>query len=172
MRYDKQTDVCIGIIKGAFGVQGDVRVHPLTEDPQSLGRYGLLHTDTGLKDISVRLKQTIRGGHYVVRLSCVNTREEGEAMKGTKLYVPRTVLPEPNEEDDFYYIDLIDLHVNYQNEVIGKVLAVQNFGADDLLEVQLAADNRVVFVPFTKECVPVVSIAEGYVTITPPNGIL
>jgi len=170
-KQDRHDDICVGIIKGAFGVRGDVRIHPLTENPKDMATFGPLHTHTGLSGITVTLERPISHGHFCSQLSCIQTREEGEALKGTKLYAPRSVLPVP-DEDDFYYSDLEGLDVVHNGEKIGKIASVQDFGAGDLLEIHRTNNGAILYITFTKDCVPVVNINAGFVEITPPEGTM
>ena len=87
-------------------------------------------------------------------------------MKGTKLYVPRDVLPE-TDEDEFYIEDLVGLSAFGGGDApIGKVKAVFNHGAGDLLEIQPIERGKSVLVPFTLEDVPVVDLSLGRIVVT------
>ena len=81
-------------------------------------------------------------------------RTQAEALRGTELYVARGQLPEP-EENEFYHADLVGLQaVDEGGQLVGTVVAIQNFGADDLIEIRVAGSNQTEFLPFTKRCVP------------------
>src|SRR5690606_17019387 len=83
------------------------------------------------------------------------------ALRGLRLYVPRAALPEP-EEDEFYLADLIGLEARSpQGETLGRIKAVQNFGASDMLEIDPGAGQPTWYLPFTREATPDVRIPEG-----------
>jgi 16S rRNA processing protein RimM len=93
-------------------------------------------------------------------------------LRGTVLYADRDQLPSL-PDDEFYHADLIGLEVfDTGGTLIGKVKTVQNHGADDLLETQLAGTSATVFLPFTKAAVPTVDLASGRIIADPPDGIL
>lgn len=88
------------------------------------------------------------------------------------LYVPRAALPEP-EEDEFYHADLLGLVAERAGgESLGRVTAIYDFGAGDLLEITLAADGRTVLVPFTREAVPEIDPGGGRLVCEPPEALL
>ena len=102
----------------------------------------------------------------------VATREQAEALKGVRLYVARAALPELDEEETYYQADLIGLSVETQSgEVLGKVLAVHNYGAGDFLEVR-GPEGRALTLPFTKAAVPAVDIAGGRLIAAPPDELV
>ena len=118
--------------------------------------------------VEVKITRQIKGG-FAARLSGVTTREEAEALKGTRLYVDRAVLPAP-DEDEFYYADLIGLRVEDRGGgLLGKVKSVHEFGAGDMLEYVPDRGGETVLIPFTREAVPVVDVAAGRVVVEPPE---
>jgi len=159
--------VCVGAIAGAFGVRGEAKIKSFTDDPAAVASYGPLETEDASRRFEVRIARTIKGG-FAARLSGVTTREEAEALKGTRLYVSRAVLPPP-DEDEFYYADLIGLRVeDGGGALLGKVKAVQEFGAGDMLEYVPDHGGETVLVPFTREAVPQVDVANGRVVVDLP----
>jgi 16S rRNA processing protein RimM len=159
--------ILVGRVAGAFGVKGDVRVTTYTADPLALLGYRDLKREDGSPALTLTGGRAAKGG-IVVRAKEVATREEAEALRGLKLYVPRNVLPEP-DEDEFYVTDLIGLSVETPaGEPLGRIKTVQDFGAGDLLEVQ-PADGASWWLPFTREAVPEVRLAEGKVIAVPPE---
>ncbi len=159
--------VCVGAIAGAFGVRGEAKVKSFTDEPEAVAAYGPLESEDRTRRFDIRLVRPVKGG-FAARLSGIATREEAEALKGTRLYVNRAVLPAP-EEDEFYYADLIGLAVEDGDGAhLGKVKAVHEFGAGDMLEYVPDAGGETVLVPFTREAVPVVDVAAGRVVVDPP----
>lgn len=165
--------VQIGVIGAPHGVRGELRVKSFTGDPQALARYRPL-TDEGAKRIfEIAAARPIKDDMLVVRLKGVETREAAAALTGTGLFIAREALPEADDEDEFYHADLIGLRAELgDGSVVGEITAMQNFGADDLLEIRLAGERRSVYLPFTKTVAPVVDIAGGRVVVDPPEGAL
>jgi 16S rRNA processing protein RimM len=164
--------VCLGAIAGAHGVRGEVRIKPFTEDPLAIGDYGSLLSEDGASEFElqgVRLQKA----HVVARIAGVSDRDAAEALKGTRLYVPRDRLPEPDEEDTWYHADLIGLAARAPDGApLGTVVSIQDYGAGDLIELQLGHDRPTVFVPFTREMVPEVDIAAGHIVVDAPDELL
>ena len=160
-----QDPICLAQIGAAHGIKGHVRVKPFTEVPEGLSDYGQLFTEDGSNKYKIAFLRAIKGGMLVVKFKGVNDRNQAEALNGTKLYIERSRLPEL-EDDDFYIEDLVGLDVKTtDDEPFGKISAVQNFGADDLLEVR-PTKGKSEFIPFTKAAVPEVSIANGFIRIS------
>lgn len=157
----------MGRVAGAFGVRGDVRITSYTADPGSLIGYRDLKREDGSPALTLLSGRPAKGG-LVVRAREVETREQAEALRGLRLYIPRDILPEP-EEDEFYVTDLIGLAVETpQGAPLGRVKDVRDFGAGDLLEVQ-PPDGASWWLPFTRDAVPEVRIADGKVIASPPE---
>ena len=149
---------------GAHGVRGDVKVKSFTADPSSIFDYGPLLTpadESVLEPAQVRPQKN----HFIVTARTGHTREDWEALKGQKLCVPRNLLPDP-DDDEFYIDDLTGLEVFAGGEAaLGRVKAVQNYGAGDLLEVLPVDGGASVFIPFTAEDVPVVSLQDRRIVV-------
>ena len=157
--------LCIGVVVGAHGVRGAVRIKAFTADPADLTAYGPLSTETGQ---TWRLKGAAVDGKGVVtaKIDGVEDRNQAEALKGAKLYIERGALPEA-DEDEFYIADLIGLPAeSLSGEPLGTIKAVFDFGAGDVIEVSGVAGE--ILVPFTRAAVPVVDIKAGRVVIDPP----
>ena len=156
--------VCVGVITGASGLEGALRVKAFTEDPDGLERLGALEDDGGRPlALSVR---GVRKGVVIAKIDGVADRSAAERLKGMRLYVPRAALPEP-PADEFYHADLIGLRVERPDGApLGTVTAVHNFGAGDLLDVT-RDDGKSVVLPFTSDQVPVVDIAGGRIVVEP-----
>ena len=159
--------ILVGRVAGAFGVRGEVRITSYTAEPAALLDYKDLLKEDGSPGLTLASGRPAKGG-VVARAKEVETREQAEALRGLKLYIPRDILPEP-EEDEFYVTDLIGLEVvTPQGEALGKVKTVHDFGAGDLLEVQ-PPSGASWWLPFTREAVPEVRIAERKVIAIRPE---
>lgn len=162
--------VCIGAIAGAFGVKGEVRLKSFTAVPEDLAAYGTVETEDGAKTFNITLTGQTKGA-LVGRLSGVPTKEVADRLRGVRLYVDRVKLPE-TEDDEYYHADLIGLEVfDTGGTVLGRVKAVLNHGASDLLEVDRADGGTSVLLPFTLEAVPTVDLATGRIVADPPEGV-
>lgn len=159
--------ICVAQFIGAHGVHGRVRLKSFTADPEAVFAYAPLTDETGGRSFRVRMTGMGKD-HFMVEAEGVRTREQAEALKGTRLYVERDHLPETADEDEFYHADLIGLGtVTPSGEAFGTIKAIFDFGAGDMLEI-LHASGKTVFVPFTKACVPVVQPKAGHVVVDPP----
>jgi len=157
----------VGRVAGAFGVRGDVRITAYTAEPEALLAYRDLKREDGSPALTLTGGRPAKGG-VVAQAKEVATREEAEALRGLKLYIPRDLLPEP-EADEFYVTDLIGLVVETaEGEVLGRVREVRDFGAGDILEIQ-PERGASWYLPFTREAVPEVRLAEGKVIAVKPD---
>lgn len=162
--------ICVAVIAGAFGVRGEVRLKSFTADPLSIGEYAPLVTEDGSRTFDVALEGQLTNG-LLVRLSGVSTKEAADALKGVKLFVPRDRLP-GLPDDEYYHADLIGLEVmDTGGTSLGRVKAVLNHGAGDILEVQVPGSSETVLLPFTLEAVPTVDLATGRIIADPPDGL-
>jgi 16S rRNA processing protein RimM len=160
--------ILVGRVSGAFGVRGEVRLSAYTEEPMALARFKALKREDGSPALTIAGARPVKDG-IVARCPEVATKEAADAMRGLRLYVPREALPEPEDEDEFYLADLIGLSAETpEGEALGKVKAVHNFGAGDLLELDPGEGARTSYVPFTKAAVPEVRLSEGRVIVVPP----
>ena len=159
--------ILVGRVAGAFGVQGEVRLTAYTAEPMALVGYRDLRREDGSPALTLTGGRPAKGG-IIVRAREVETREQAEALRGLQLFIPRDVLPEP-EEDEFYVTDLIGLAVEAPDgEPLGRVKTVQDFGAGDLLEIQ-PETGASWWLPFTREAVPEVRLAEGRILAVRPE---
>jgi 16S rRNA processing protein RimM len=162
--------VLLGEIGAAQGLKGEVKLRSYTAEPTAIARYGPLQDDAGsaLEIESLR----VAAKALIARIKGVTTREGAEALTRTKLYIPRERLPE-RERDEWYHADLLGLAaIDAEGQEIGTVVAVQNFGAGDLIEVKPAKGGSTVLVPFTRDIVPDVDVEGGRLVLTPPKGLI
>jgi 16S rRNA processing protein RimM len=158
----------MGRIGAAHGIKGEVRIQSFTEEPLALADYGPLATNKPGLVIEIETARATTNV-LVARLKGVTDRTAAEKLNGVELYVDRDKLPPTDEEDDFYHADLIGLDARLNDgTVLGKVTAIPNFGASDLLEVTDARSGDTYLYPFTKAVVPEIRIADGYLVIEVP----
>ncbi len=158
--------VLVGVITAPHGVRGLVKVKSFTEEPSDLVAYGALSDQAGLRTFRLEIVGEAKG-QLIVRIDGIADRNAVEDLKGQKLFVPRAALPDP-EEDEFYHADLIGLRtVLLDGSGHGRIKAVHDFGAGDLLEVALESGGMT-YLPFTREVAPAVDLKAGTVTVVPP----
>ena len=161
--------ICVARIGAAHGVRGAVKLWTFTEDPLAVKRYGPLTTKDGARQFEVASAREANG-HLVATLKGVATREEAERLNGLELYIAREKLPE-TDEGEYYHADLIGLAaVTVANEPIGRVTAIHNFGAGDIIEIA-PPHGATMLLPFTNAVVPTVDLGSGRVVIVLPDEI-
>jgi 16S rRNA processing protein RimM len=161
--------ICVARIGAAHGVRGAVKLWTFTEDPLAVKAYGPLVTKDGARQFEVTSAREAKG-HLVATLKGVSTREEAERLNGIELYIAREKLP-GTDEDEYYHADLIGLAaVNAAGEPLGRVIAIHNFGAGDIIEIAPPSGSTLLL-PFTNAVVPTVDLAGGRVVIELPKEI-
>jgi 16S rRNA processing protein RimM len=159
--------ICVGQIGAAHGVRGQVRLRSFTADPQAVAGYGPFQTEDG-RIVAIEALRPVKD-HFVATLAGVHDRDAAARLVNTKLFVPRERLPDISEADEFYHADLIGLSaVNPAGEKLGTVIAIHNFGAGDLIEVQLDASGKTEMIAFNEINVPSVDVGAGRIVIQPP----
>ena len=161
--------ICIARIGAAHGVRGAVKLWTFTEDPLAVKDYGPLMTKDGARQFEVATARAAKD-HLVATLKGIATREDAERLNGIELYIAREKLP-ATDDDEYYHADLIGLAaVNAANEPIGRVHAIHNFGAGDIIEIA-PPQGPTLLLPFTNAVVPTVDLANGHVVIELPKEI-
>lgn len=166
--------ICVGVITGAHGIRGHVRIKSFTAEPDDVAGYGVLYDAAGGSPLRLTVSGH-SGAHLIARIAGVDDRNAAEALKGRELFVPRSVLPPP-DDDEFYHADLVGMRAEladgeHQREPIGTVAAVHDFGGGDVIEVETGS-GATIMVPFTRDAVPEVHVAEGRLVIARLPGLL
>lgn len=168
----------IGFIRAAHGLRGQVVVHAHSQDAASLMDYGPLLNADGSK--SYRLEVTSdQGKDFLCKIEGITDRNQAEALRGTKLFIPASSLPEP-EEGQFYIKDLIGLRVeNDKGVVLGKVVDVLNLGANDAFDIEFTHDGekeletpQTELLLFIDQYILNVDIDGGKIVVDLPYGLL
>ena len=161
--------VCVARIGAAHGVRGAVKLWTFTEDPLAVERYGPLLTKDGARQFELTSAREGKG-HLIAVLKGVTTREQAERLNGVELFVAREKLP-ATDDNEYYHADLIGLAaVTTTDEPLGRVVAIHNFGAGDILEIA-PPQGATVLLPFSNAVVPTVDLAGGRVVIEMPGEI-
>ena len=161
----------VGQIAGAFGVHGEVRLKSFCAEPEAIADYVPL-TDAGGRVYGQIVVTGAAKGVLVARIAPITTKEEADTLKGTELLAERDKLP-ALPDDEFYHADLIGLEVvDTGGARLGRVKAVQDHGAGDLLELVIPGATATVLLPFTRAIVPTVDLSAGRIVADPPPGLL
>jgi len=161
--------VLVGIFGAAHGVRGEIRLKSYTQDPAAIGDYGPLSTRTGQMFELLSLR-SVKDDIFVARIKGVTDRNKAETLTNTELFVPRSQLPPP-DEDEFYYSDLIGLRAEtLDGLMLGHVRAVENYGAGDILEIA-PETGETLLLSFSKAVVPKVDLANKRILIDLPDEI-
>lgn len=162
--------VLIGVVVRPHGVRGLVRIRSFAADPAALGAYGPVSDRDGRRSFRIE-PVSVDKDMVTARVAGVADRDAAESLRGMELFLPRTALPAPADEE-YYHHDLVGLAaVSTEGADLGRVVAVENFGAGDVLELLLPS-GRPAMVPFTRDFVPVVDIAAGRVVVDAAPGVL
>ena len=151
--------VTLSAIAGAHGIGGEVRLKLFAQGLESLKR----HKQVRVGDRILTLASVKPARQPIARFAEIGDRAAAEALRGTLLSVPRAALP-PLEEGEYYHADLIGLPcVDADGAPLGTVVAVENFGAGDLVEIE-KPDGRRALVPFRAG---IAELKEGRIVVDP-----
>lgn len=155
----------LGVVGGAHGIKGEVRIRSFTADPTDIGAYGPL-TDAKGNRYTIRSAR-VQKNVVVAAIAEVRDRNHAERLNGTELFVDRSVLPDEGEDGAFYQADLIGLSaVSVSGEAIGTVIAIHDFGAGDVVEIR-PERGPTVMIPFSEAAVPEIDVEAGTMTVEP-----
>jgi 16S rRNA processing protein RimM len=151
--------ITLAAVAGAHGVGGEVRLKLFAQGLESLKR----HKQVRVGDRLLTLDAVRGGGQPVARFAEIRDRNGAEALRGQLLTIPRSALP-PLAEGEYYHADLIGLPCrDREDETVGTVVAVENFGAGDILEIE-KADGKRAMVPFRPD---VADLRDGHIVVDP-----
>ena len=167
----------------AQGLKGEVTVQIFTDEPYERFEPGnVLCTADGEREFVIENARTFKN-RWILLFEESQNRNDAEALNGTELYVHAEDAQELAAENAWYIKDLVGLQARLCEEnqlgltpkVIGKVVDVLD-GAQSLLKIRLAhpvnEENKTALVPFVEAIVPEVDVANGYLTIDPPGGLI
>jgi 16S rRNA processing protein RimM len=154
--------ICIAKIAGTHGVRGLVKIQPYCED-LSLLEEELFTSETENKTIKITLKNPV-GKFILAQIEGITNKEDAQKIK-CSLFIPREALPEIDNDDEFYHEDLKNLTaLNAAGETVGKTIAVQDFGAGELLEIK-PLSGQSYFVPFQNEYITDIDLDQKTITL-------
>ncbi len=159
--------VAIAKIMTAHGVRGLVKLRCFLEDPKEIAQYNPLTDDKG-RSFTITLKNSLKTD-WVAEVNGITDRNDAEKLRNVTLYTARENLPDA-DDDEFYHIDLIGMMAQTESgDVIGMVIAVDNFGASDILEIKPAGAASF-YVPFVEPYLVGVDAEAKIVTIKEYEG--
>lgn len=158
--------ICLGKVVGVHGLQGDVKIKSFTEVEEDLVSYGQLGNENATKFYDVKIVG-VQKGTLRARIKGCNDRNSAEAIVGTEFWISKDLLPELAEEE-FYHEDLIglDVRLDESSEVIGKVIGVHNFGAGDILDIEVSNSKKTAMIHFTERYVPNILLAKKTIIVS------
>ncbi|MEM9233137.1 MAG: ribosome maturation factor RimM [Pseudomonadota bacterium] len=161
--------VVVGQFAGSHGIRGEFKVRSFTDNPTDVASYGPVKTDKG-RALSLSLLRELKPGLFLCSAPEISSPEACEVFKTALLHVPRESLPE-TEEDEFYFDDLLGAEaVTEAGKPAGRVKAIVNFGAGDLVELTEVPDRKgSLFIPFTREAVPNIDLDTRQLTVMLPQ---
>ena len=163
---ERENLVCVGVITTAHGVRGLVKVKSFTRNAADFAAFGELSDASAKRSFKVQIVGKNKD-LFLVQIDSVTDRNAAEALRGTELFVSRSKLPE-TEQDEFYYADLVGMTAKSpEGNVLGKVAAVYNFGAGDMLEIEGVED----FISFCQKNVPEVDVKNREMTVCLPESV-
>ena len=166
-----ETKVLVARFGAAHGVRGEIKLWSFTGDPLAVGDYGPLESKDGKRQFVI---DTLRPNKdfLVARVKGVDDRNAAEALRNVELYLPRERLPAIDEDDTWYYADLVGLAaLAPDGAAIGTVAAVYNFGAGDIVELTPSAGGKTLLLPFTEAVVPEVDVKTKRIVVVLPAEI-
>jgi 16S rRNA processing protein RimM len=152
------------------GIRGEVTVQVLTDAPADRfvpgTEFVVEPASVGpLTVVSARWNKDI----LLLAFDAIETRNEAETLRGAKLFIETEELDEDDDEG-WYEHELVGLEARVGSQVVGKIAALHTMPVQDLLVVE-APDGKEILIPFVEQIVPEVNVAEGFVLLTPPDGL-
>ena len=164
--------VSIGFVSGAHGIKGELKVVPLTDDPQRfrlLENISLVFRANTLREFTV-LGVRFQKKYVLLRLNGIDDRTAAEQLKGFELKIPRKLCMEL-PEDRYYHFQLIGLSVHSTSgDYLGKVSDVMDMPANDVYVVHDA--EKEILVPAIKDVVKKIDLEQGVMTIELIEGLV
>ena len=158
----------LGVFGAPHGVRGELRVKSYTATPRAIGGYGALTDAAGARAFRLVALRPLKDDMLVVRIAGVDSRDAAEKLTGAELFVRRDQLPPPSQ-DEFYRDDLVGLEaVTREGEPLGRVAALANFGAGDIMEIAPPGGGDTLLLPFTRAVAVEIDFGAGRIVVVPP----
>jgi len=159
--------VVLCVVGAPHGVRGECRVKSFTENPLAIADYGPLFAEDG-RMFEITSGRLLKDDMLVVAFKGVTDRDSVQKLTNLPLFVARSALPPTEGEDEFYHADLIGLEVMAEDGTpIGTLIAIQDFGGGDILEIRPITGGPTWLQPFTRLAVPQITLSERRIIINP-----
>lgn len=147
---------CVGVITAPHGIRGDVKVRTFLEEPAGLLGLGNFTDQDGKPGVVITKVRPAKGGTVVASVKGITDRNQADDLRGLKLYVDKQNFPKA-KKGEYYCSDLIGLSVeNSAGKAIGRVQAIFDFGAGDVIEISQEGEKESLMLPFHKDFFPTV----------------
>ncbi|MCE2687349.1 MAG: ribosome maturation factor RimM [Rickettsiales bacterium] len=178
--------ILIGKIISAFGIRGEVKIISYCQNPLDIGKYSLTNQKNEQIKLSINNKKIIgenKGGESIIiaRINDINNRSDAEKYHQMELFINKQDL-KPTDEDEFYFVDLIGLEVleESNDESVGKVVNVNDFGAGGMIEIEFNQNflsqnlgfAKIENFAFKNAIFPKINLEKNYIKIIIPNYLL
>ena len=156
---------CVGQILGPHGTKGNLKIKSFCEVPTAIQSYCPLQVQNSCQKLNIKILKQNRGFLNVVSPD-IKDRETASQLTGKLLYIKKIRLPKI-PKDEYYHSDLISINVcDTQQNRIGVVIAVHDYGAGTILEIQILVEKKAFLVPFTKHCFPDINLEKKFITLS------
>lgn len=168
----------IGKIVSAHGIKGFVNIISYTENPKNIANYKQILTSDQKIISQIKIIGEPKGKNkdiFLAEIKDIKNRNQAELLSGIELYIKRDELPDL-DDNEFYYSDLEKLEViDLENKKIGQVIAINDFGAGGMLEIELyeadKSNNKTYLLPFRDFIFPEINLKENYIKMIIPEFI-
>ena len=156
--------ICVGVIIGAHGIAGGLKIKSFCEIPKLIERYNPLKVEKYPETLTFKIIGNLKDALQATTTK-IKDRDSAMELKGKLLFADRKKLPEI-DADEYYFTDLEGLTVKDTNGIIiGRIKNVENHGAGTFLEIVLNEELKTILVPFNKNTVPTVRVTEKYIIL-------
>lgn len=160
-----QKKLHIADIRTAHGIRGLVKLSVHLENPQDIENYNPLQGGDG-KSYTIKLKNALKGD-WLAEVNGIADRNQAELLRGIELFINRDQLPE-TEGDEIYLEDLVGCEaINSEGHKIGEIIAVENFGASDLIEIKPIDGSKTYYLPIAEPYVQDIDLEQKIVVVEP-----
>lgn len=156
--------VAIGEVVSPSGFKGQFKIKSFTEKKDNFFKYGPV--SIGSKFTGIRITKIKNAKDmFVVRCENIATKEAVEEIRGALIFVDREILPNLDSNKTFYFHDLINMKVyNENNNFLGKVISVDNYGSDDVIEIK--DDNNVtILISLNEKFINQIKLSENKILV-------
>ncbi len=162
-------DISLATVIGPHGLKGEVRLKLFTDSVDKLSAYGPLRTPDG-QALRIQSARDSKAGEAIAAFAEIADRDAAESLRGKDLMISREALPE-TDSNEYYHTDLVGLRADdSESRTIGRVRAIHNFGAGDVVEIE-RPDGDSVLLAFTRENVPLIDLSGGRIVVAVPEDI-